>query len=276
MLLALAALLALPASAAPSPFAAVFVDAKTEAALGPFPLERRHYADALKALRKAGARAVVFKYFFELPKDPAGDAALEAELKLIPSFLQARIDETTADPNPFPERFLVKAAQGSFDGAVGGGSGWVPIPAFAKAAAGMGFVDLADPKKPTRIPLVEVYKGKVVPSLYLSVLQWLTGAQAGVTGGKSLTLAGRTVALDAGDEAEVTLPSGAKLDYIPFLALVQGRVPAARLKGKVVVLGYDGPAAPSFDTPVGKLGAHRLFFFALEDLYRKLGPAPVR
>ena len=275
-LLASALLLAaaLPASAADtaSPFVAVFVDAKTEAALGPFPLDRKHYADALRAMRQAGAKGVVLKYFLHEPRSEDGDAALAKELALIPTFLQARIDDSTKSPNPFPERFLVKDFSGPFSGALGGSSGWLPLPRFAAAAKGVGFSDLADPARPANVPLIEVYQGRVSPTLYLSVLQWLLGPSK-VVDGSHVAIGARKLTLDSGNEARVYLPPKGPLDYIPLLDLVKGRVPANRLKGKVVVLGYDGDKQTFFGTPAGKLGAHRLFCFALADLYNSLAPA---
>ena len=261
------------AAAAPaSPFVPVMVDARTEAALGAFTFDRKHIAAAMKAARLAGAKGVVLKFFLDKPTDEASDAALAKELALIPSFLQARIDDTTKDPNPFPERFLVKDISGGFSGALGGSSGWLPLPRFAAAAKGVGFSDLADPARPANVPLIEVYKGRVSPTLYLSVLQWLLGPSK-VVDGAHVAIGARKLTLDSGNEARVYLPPKGQLDYIPLLDLVKGRVPANRLKGKVVVLGYDGDKQTFFDTPTGKLGAHRLFCFALADLYRSLAPA---
>lgn len=273
-LLTMALLWAGPASSAPpaSPFVAVLIDAKTEAALGTFPYDRKVYADAVKAARLAGAKAVVLKFFLHEPGSPAGDAALERELGLIPAFLQARIDDSWKNPNPYPERFLLKDAKGRFANALGGSSGWVPLERFSKAAKGVGFADLASADRPTTFPLVEVYQGRVVPSLYLSVLQWLLGAQPLVVDGVEVVLGARKLPLASGDEADVWLPPVAALDYVPFLDLVKGRAPAERLRGKVVLLGYDGDKQTTFKTKAGKLGAHRLSYFALTDLYSKLAP----
>lgn len=272
---ALLSLLCLAPSAAPaaeSPFVAVFVDAKAEAALGRFPLERKLYAQAVRALRLAGAKAVVIKDFLHEPGDAAGDAELAKELSLIPSFLQARIDDSVKSPNPFPERFLVKDFSGLFSSTLGGSSGWLPLPLFAKAATGVGFSDLGDPDRPHHVPLVEVYKGRVSPTMYLSVIQWLLGP-AKVVDGTKVAIGKRSMSLDEGNETGVFLPPHGPVDYIPFLDLIKGRAPAKRLKGKVVVLGYDGPNQTTFQTPTGKLGAHRLFFFALTDLYGRLAPS---
>jgi hypothetical protein len=46
------------------------------------------------------------------------------------------------------------------------------------------------------------------------------------------------------------------------------------LRGRIAVLGYDGPDQPFFTTPAGRLSAHRLFYAQLLDLYAKLKTEP--
>lgn len=258
------------ATAAGSPFVPVFVDHKTEDRLGPFPYDREVYARALKAARTRGARAVVIKYFLDQPKSEAGDAALEAEMRKIPTFLQARIDEEEKEPNPFPEKFVLRGARRDASAGVAGASGWIPLKRFSSAARGVGFVDLADAAKPLQVPIVERYRGRVVPSLYLSVLRFLFGRGLAVTGG-AITLGKRSVRLNAANEF-VLPPPAAPARHISLIDLLDGAVPESRLRGKIVVLGYDGKNQPIFQLPAGPLGAHRLFYEVLTGLYDALAP----
>lgn len=255
-------------AAAQGPFEAVFVDAKTERALGPFPYDRKVYADALRRLRDAGAKAVVVKFFLDQAKSPEGDAALAAEMKAIPCFLQARIDDAEPSSNPMPARFAVTKATGAFAGAMSAGSGWIPAPAFADAAAGVGFVDVRSADEPLRVPAALLFQGRVYTSLHLAVLQSMLGP-LGVHDGKSVSLGGVAAALGADNEVVVSLPAADSLAPISLADLLAGTVAPARFKGKVVVFGYDGDKQDDFATPIGRVRAHRLFYYSLVDLHRR-------
>lgn len=252
------------------PLVAVFVDAKTEAKLGAFPYDRKVYADAIGKLKDAGARAVVVKFFLDQAKTEAGDAALEAALKSVPCFLQARIDDTEKSPNELPARFAVAQASGSFAGVPTGRSGWIPIKRFADAAAGVGFVDLRSADEPFAIPLVERYRGAVVPSLYLSVLQRVFGGDLSATDA-AVTIGKRTVRVDGHGEVAVKRAAPGP-EVVSLLDLLEGRADPKLFAGRIVELGYDGDKQPQFKTPRGTLNAHRLFFYALADLYPRFAP----
>src|SRR5436190_3757298 len=118
----------------PTPFAVVFIDAKTEAALGAFPYDRSIYAKGLEALAKAGARGVVLKFFIDRPKAGEGDAALAAAMGKVKVIVQARIDDSEKDANELPARFTLKVTEDPAAEAaspLGGTSGWLPIPSVA-------------------------------------------------------------------------------------------------------------------------------------------------
>ncbi|MBK8858164.1 MAG: CHASE2 domain-containing protein [Opitutaceae bacterium] len=92
-----------------SPFQAVFVTDEDAAKLGGFPLPRRHLAEALYAAKRAGAQAVILKFFLDQPgKIPKDDAALAAAIKDcgLKVVLQARLDETEKKSNPLAAKFI--------------------------------------------------------------------------------------------------------------------------------------------------------------------------
>lgn len=255
-----------------SPFVAVYVDAATEAKLGPFPYDRKIYAQAIDKLKKYKARAVVVKYFLDQAKTEEGDAALARSLKGIPVFLQACIDDSEAAPNPLPEKFALAGLEGEYAGTLSGNSGWLPLSRFSEAAAGLGFVDVRSADAPLKVPFVEKYKGQVVPSLYLSVIQFALGKEARLTGSKSAVIGTRTLPLDELNEVNVSLPASGQMEEISMADLLEGRVPARLLRGKIAVLAYDGDKMHSFSTPIGVLKAHRLFCLTLLELYNMLKP----
>src|SRR5439155_1135263 len=64
------------ALAAAAPIRLVVIDRPTTAAYGPLPWGREHHAQLLSILHKAGAKAVVLRFYFKDPHDVKGDAAL--------------------------------------------------------------------------------------------------------------------------------------------------------------------------------------------------------
>ena len=59
------------------PFLFVNIDTATEAKLGEFPIDRAHVAKAVDLLTNAGAKAVVLKFFYDLPSNARSDDALQ-------------------------------------------------------------------------------------------------------------------------------------------------------------------------------------------------------
>src|SRR5476649_1004481 len=163
--LALIALLLLAAHARAgdfgSDFAVVMIDDATEAKLGPFPYDRAMYAKAIDACARLKAKAVVVKFFFDLPKTPAGDAALAAAMKNIPCVLQARLEPTEGTAQSIPSRF--RFGDKPLPAGERGDLGWIPLPGLLDTASAVGFVDFDSPT----IPLIEDYRGASYKSLVL-------------------------------------------------------------------------------------------------------------
>lgn len=103
--------------------AIVGIDAKSLAALGPWPWPRSLEADLLDRLAPAAPRAVMFDLFMTAPAPRAeDDARLAAAMARVPVFLPVRFDAATA-ARP-QSRFLE------------------PVPTLARAATGVGHVNL--------------------------------------------------------------------------------------------------------------------------------------
>lgn len=255
------------ALAADSPFALVFVDAKTEQKLGGFPLDRAMLAKGVRQLKSAGAKAVILKFFFDQPRVTASDAALADAISVLPVALQARIDDMEAAPNQLPARFFVEGLNLGGSTVLSSKSGWLPLPSLADRAAAVGFVDVAST---SRVPLLERYQGRFVKSLYLCALELAFDGQARIEPGKELTLAGRKTRLDAANSVPAEFPQVDSLDYVPFHELLSKPEAVGKLKGKVVVLGYDGAKMHTLATPVGPRKAHRVFWHGLQSLCQQI------
>jgi hypothetical protein len=261
---AVLAFLSLPYLFAESPFVMVMYDSRTERSLGSFPPSRAQYASAVSILKGYGAKAIVVKYFLDLPKDAPGDAAFADSMKGIPVFLQACIDNTEAHPNRLDSRFAVQLRD--IPGRVpAGNSGWTPLEQFSTNAYDVGFVDM---RRADLVPLFERYQQKIYRTLWLSVLQYaLPGLHAD---GKYLANGRKKLAINEYGEVPVHYPREDKLDYISFGELIRKDTDKSRLEAKVVIIGYDGNNSGLLDTPIGKVRAHRAFYYCLQDLYAQL------
>jgi len=256
------ALLALPAFA--NPFVAVFIDAATEAKLGKFPIDRTYYAQAAVVLKEAQARGIVFKYFFDLPRK--GDEELALAMKGIPTLLQARIDHEEPASKTLAAKFF-RPTQGKQTALIAGKRGWIPIPTLQRDAHGVGFVD-ARQGQPLSYPAFESYQGKTVPSLVLLSVEMALNEKATAELGENLKFPQRTLALSP--QSEFTIKAKSTMKIYSFKDLLDKSIPAAELKEKIVILGYSGSKAQTFQTSLGPIGAHELFLAAAEDLYQRV------
>lgn len=235
--------LCLPAGCvADSAFVPVFIDAATEAKLGAFPMDRAVYANALVALKKLGAKGVVMKFFLDQPKGK-GDETLAAAMAGLPVVLQAKCDQGEPTPNGLDAPF--SSAAGKQDFSVSCQSGWIPLPTLQRTAADVCFIDQPAPDV---VLWHERYQGRAVRTLYAC----------------ALTLAGNKIThAESSAPLKVDLKKSPPVNAISLVDVLDGNIDRTRITGKVVVLGYEGAKAPTFDTVMGRLSAHRYFMMNL-------------
>ena len=246
-------------------FAVVFIDRASEAKFGPYPLDRAILAKAIRQAGNLGAKGVVLKFFLDQPTSERSDPLLEQAMTNTPVLLQARIDDLQLNPNALPNDFtfpLVKAHT-----QVSGRSGWIPLPRFSQKATGVGFVDFAS----TEVPMLENYRSQTVKSLTVCCIELATGTQAIIEPGRRIKFGAQELRVDPNNCIRAKLPAIDDLDYIPFHQFVAGEIPLGRIKGKVVILGYDGAQMHSLPTAIGPIRAHRFFVYTLRSVYDQLG-----
>jgi hypothetical protein len=61
-----------------------------------------------------------------------------------------------------------------------------------------------------------------------------------------------------------------KIDALSFIDIVDGKFKPEMIRGKVIVIGYDGAKTHSLKTPFGQLKAHRIFWLGLIDCWRQM------
>ncbi len=272
--------LALPAFATPIstreaalPFQLVMIDAASEAKLGAFPIDRAHVAKAVDILSSAGAKAIVLKFFYDMPSQASSDTALAKSISQSKVLLQARIDDTEAKPNPLLSRFYLDLTDAPT--AISGNRGWIPLPIFANSAAALGFVDTTDANN---VPAILRYQNKTVSSLTVASLHAALGNNVAIQlqSGKFLHLGKHRLALD--DKNQILLSANAldenssvnKIPVLSFIDLLNKQFLPDDIKGKVVIIGYDGIKSPVLKTRFGETKIHRVFYLGLIDAWRQL------
>ena len=257
------------AEAATHPFDLVLIDAASEKQLGGFPVDRKLVAQAVTALKAAGAKGVVLKFFYDQPaKLPESDKALADAISSTKTLLQARIDEAEFGSNPLPSRFAMDKVEPNLKSAFAGNNGWIPMPQFANAAHDIGFVDITTPEN---VPMVESYKNTPVNSLTLAALELATDETGHIENGARLTLGSKSVALTSDNQVALKLNTNEKLDYMSFSDVLEASsTTMSRFRGKVVVIAYDGTKMEMIQTSAGPIKAHRLFYMGLLDVWRQL------
>ena len=255
-----------------SPVGVVMIDSAAEKQLGGFPVSRVHLADAIERLNAAGARAIVLKFFLDRAREPEGDERLEAAIRAsrAPVVLQARLDPDEPDPNPLFAQHTLPGLVVPTDAAWSANSGWLPLARFASAAKAVGIIDQLNPA-----PILAVYRGRVVPSLYLVAVEHMLGGHVKVHPGARIEYGNRSVPLDAKNRVALPWPERDDLVFVPFLDLTKSDPQVRELRDKVVVVAYDGAKMHRVNTPKGAIKAHRLFCYELAALYEMLvDPTP--
>jgi CHASE2 domain-containing sensor protein len=252
-----------------SDFALVMIDDATEAKLGPFPYDRTQYARAIDACVRLKAKAVVLKFFYDLPKSANGDAALAIAMKAIPVAIQTRLDTTEGTAAAIPPKF--RFAEQPLPAGEQGNLGWIPLPGLLATAAKVGFVDFDSPV----IPLVENYRGASYPSLVLSCLELATGATARVGPGGKVFVGQGWLPVDAKNVFHGDLEHLEALQEISFASLLAGDVKPEAVAGRVVIIGWDSKNTPTLKTDHGEMGIHRLFVQCLANCQRQLNASLV-
>ncbi|MBI3252996.1 MAG: CHASE2 domain-containing protein [Candidatus Omnitrophica bacterium] len=122
------------------------------ARIGRWPWERDWHAALIRALKEAGARAIIFDILFSEPSDPAKDAAFSQAIEEAGNVYLAEVAESVSPPHS--KKLLTS------------------IEAFASHSKGAGHINLEPDRDGVmrRMPLVVEAGGKRIPQLSLAYL----------------------------------------------------------------------------------------------------------
>ncbi|MBN1411714.1 MAG: CHASE2 domain-containing protein [Spirochaetales bacterium] len=252
---------------AESPFAVIMYDEKTEKEVGAFPPKRTIWAHTIDKCREYGAKAVVLKFFYDMPREE--DKVFAVAMDKIPVFLQACLNNEEPSLNPLDRKYSIDLGK-RYTLALSGDNGWIPVPVLAEKAYDIGFVDVQNVNE---IPLVEQFKGKYYKSLCYAVLLYIYPGlkienDALVHNNKKIKLSGNL-------EMHVNYPEKDNLDYIPLCDFLNGKAGKKDVEHKIAIIGWDGNNSGTFAISTGKVRTHRVFVYGLLDMYdqvKRLGP----
>lgn len=263
-------LLLQPSTNAQRPVVIVDIDEKSLDELGQWPWPRTRLSDLLGRLRAAGTAAVAFDVMFPepdraspaifardstLPPDvraallklPSNDVAFAAAMRNIPVVLgEAILSRPRAGaaaaagrtppiailgPNPLP--YLIRAPAILHN-----------VPVLDRAAAGTGLLTHYPEFDGVvrRLPAAYRHGDKVVLPLALELLRVATGGSTAILKSDAdgivvLILAGQLIPTDRGGRIWINFSPHDPARYVSAADVLQGRVPADRLRGRLAIVG---------------------------------------
>ncbi|HEX5320359.1 MAG TPA: adenylate/guanylate cyclase domain-containing protein [Stellaceae bacterium] len=282
--------------------ALVMVDDRSIDALGRWPLSHRLFAQALRTLDRAGAKTIVFDFLFTQPEQPIPpelQAAAKTAAAALPADIDPALRgalKTLAEADPDGDLARAIKASGNvylpiaftFTGKKVAAPDFVsdsgyqrfvksplkpdfplkplsavtPLPLWAKAAAGLGHVNIAFDRdgSPRYDYLALPFEGDFLPSLTVRAAAAYLGVKwtdVGLALGKGIELGPIDIPTDEATRLLINYrgPRGTFPTY-SFVDLLSGRIPPASLKGKLVLIGAsflglpDSNASPYGSTPL--------------------------
>jgi len=247
---------------AESPFVVIMYDSLSEKNIGSFPPNRKIWADTINKLKEYNAKAIVLKFFFDLPKQE--DELLSKSINNIPTFLQACFNENEPSNNQLDSRFVAKI-DSNYKNVISGNKGWLPVPVLSQNAYDIGFVDL---KNVNDIPIIEKYNNHYVKSLYFSVLQYML-PELKLTN-NTLINKNKRIVLNKYLEMHINYPKIDSLKYVSLYDVLNNKVDKSIFYNKIVIIGYDGINSQTITLTTGQVKMHRAFVYGLYDMYNQL------
>lgn len=258
-----------------APITLLAVDDRSLQALGRIVPDRAQLASALERLGQARPRVIALDTLLLAPAaNPADDESLAGAMRqlgtvFLPYALPAELEagEQAIEPNDAVLGSAFTRYAGDAELLLQARTLRQPLPLLASAAAGLGHVSVqrgVDGAVPFDLPVL-AYQGELYPSLALRLAgaaRGLAWTQARAQLGEAVLWQDLTLPLDALSRQWINYygPAG-RFDQISFIDLLEGRVAAERLRGRILLLGSTAlGAGDAFPSPFdgGLPGVERL------------------
>ena len=247
----------------------VAIDDASTARLGAFPVDRIVYARAIRAARALGAKGVALKFFFDRPAAAASDAALAEAASELPVLMQeeeAPQDQSDRVPPKLARddwSLAATPAPLALDGVRN------PIAPFLAAARRVGFVQARLDDVAHKVEIAGVADFRPIESLQLAIVELALGKRAIVKDNR-LRLGEATLPLDPRGRVACDAFAGPAPKRYGIEALLDGKIPARAIRGKVVVLGYARRDSPKLPVAGREVPIHELFYRQVACLARRV------
>lgn len=217
--------------------ALVYVDAKTEKALGEFPLKRSEYAKFLKSVKSYNPKIVILKFFFDLKKPE--DSVLIKELKNHNNvYTQAASFKGEKPIEMDLSGYEIDTDKTKKNGFV---TTWFPYKDMAKAYRGVGFVNgIEDVKQRAQdFEIISSYNGKLYPSLPLLLYLHDKGINAKVRKG-FLIVGDKKIKLEKNYGMKLKPKKSGSYKSYSMIDVINKKVEKENLQNKVLIVFYKG------------------------------------
>lgn len=228
---------------------------------------RAIFSAVIDKLRDAGAKAIVLKYFLDTPTNEKNDSLLETSLKSSRVLLQATINDAPPVSKTLNSKFEFSGTIRDVKPRVSGLEGWLPLERYQQYAAQVCFVDVPDLHA---IPLLEIFNGKAVKSLYACILEEVLGHKLDFVGPDYASFGEARVPVNRYGEVPVTLSDLGFPKYISVASLIKSNHHGDSLRNKIVVISYSGARSPTVEVDGKPVIVHQVFLAGLRELLSRV------
>jgi len=272
------------------PIRLILIDRATTAVYGPLPWGREHHAELVSLLDRAGAKAIVMRFYFLDPHDVKGDTALvDAVKKSGKVFIEigkAAAPEGWQAPDDWMTAAEIKIKGVPPKKLFAADHIQAPYEELARTVRGVGSIDVMvnKDKKLEGIPLLVRYRTHLMPSLAFRVFLATSGLEASILAfeqsvhkeygflnvaeTKYLRVDEKRIAIDPYGCAPVNLTApGSGYPIASFGDVLKGKVPSRWFKDAVVLVGAETPEL-DVETSTGAKSGLELVADQLAALYQ--------
>ncbi|MBL8906947.1 MAG: adenylate/guanylate cyclase domain-containing protein [Rhizobiales bacterium] len=218
------------------------------AEIGPWPWPRAQLAALVNRIADGGPQALAIDILLAPRESEPDDGGLAAALARVPAVLGIVLDPAPTAPAPFASAIAV-SGNVEVPGLLQTPGASLPDPALLGMAAGAGVISLPAPEgEPVRaVPLLAGGAGALFPGFAVEAIRVAQGGANLIASSPPQVLRIGEVALPLPPDGLMRLHFASAADValrtIPAQDVLAGRADAARITGKIVLLGASAPEA---------------------------------
>ncbi|MGH2830369.1 MAG: CHASE2 domain-containing protein, partial [Actinomycetota bacterium] len=219
----------------------VAIDGKSLEDYGRWPWDRRLHASLIDKLNAAGTRRIGYDVLFTEPSNPGSDRALGAAVDRAGNVVLAAAASFRKRSS---DVLVAESYQPPIDSIASGAAGIAHVNVFPDADGVVRALPVVlEISEDTVLPAgVEGPSNALVPSLGLAMVEPRAGTQPVTILRDGVVTGGRLVRTGEGHLLDVNFVAANAFPVISAADVLRGRVPAARLRGKIALVGVTAVA----------------------------------